>query len=434
MAFHSFIQSENGRSDCELHIKRTANGFTRRITVSHGIITVKQSRRRDDFRTEGGQPSSPVGFRMLRDRQNFCFPKVSIDDDCLSADRLWFPSSIETIELLFPSPTVTSVVFEFKSKLGEIGNSAFPGTGLKSVVIPSFVTILGDRSFGNCESIVSVLFESGSRLIRICSSSFTQSGLGELEIPASVLFLESHCFAFCVLLSSVEFESGSRLLRIEKSVFSCTALSSLVLPSSVEFIDGSAFEGSPLECVEFFPNENHFKIYGSFISDITEKICVRHIGNSSSVMIPSHFEILGECCFSHSDKLKWVTFERESMLREIGKRTFIRSGIMRLVIPASVEMIGDGSFLNCSSLTSVELEVGSRLRQIGEVAFYSTGLIRIDIPSSVEIVGPRCFGHCLLLVTVVFETESQLRFVAANAFSGSPCADSVSLPPLRHDV
>jgi hypothetical protein len=72
--------------------------------------------------------------------------------------------------------------------------SAFCGSGLKSILIPSSVVILGKASFYECTSLESVTFESGSRLERIGESAFSLSRLASIEIPASVTFIGRYAF------------------------------------------------------------------------------------------------------------------------------------------------------------------------------------------------------------------------------------------------
>jgi hypothetical protein len=83
------------------------------------------------------------------------------------------------------------VTFENGSRLERIEESAFCGTGLKSILIPSSVVTLGKGSFCRCKSLESVTFENGSRLERIEESAFRQSGLKSIEIPHSVTSIDS---------------------------------------------------------------------------------------------------------------------------------------------------------------------------------------------------------------------------------------------------
>jgi hypothetical protein len=94
-----------------------------------------------------------------------------------------------------------------------------------------------------------VTFASGSRLERIEESAFRESGLKSILIPSSVVVLGKASFRSCNSLESVTFESGSRLERIEESAFYDSGLESIVIPESVTFIDGSAFNGVSMNFV-----------------------------------------------------------------------------------------------------------------------------------------------------------------------------------------
>jgi hypothetical protein len=59
--------------------------------------------------------------------------------------------------------------------LERIELNTFVLSGLKSILIPSSVVVLGEDSFQFCASLESVLFESDSRLKRIEESMFRDS-------------------------------------------------------------------------------------------------------------------------------------------------------------------------------------------------------------------------------------------------------------------
>jgi hypothetical protein len=78
---------------------------------------------------------------------------------------------------------VSVVAFERDSLLEGIRDSGFRESGLKSIVIPSSVVVLGKMCFYGCKSLESVTFESGSRLERIEECAFSGSGLKSIENP-----------------------------------------------------------------------------------------------------------------------------------------------------------------------------------------------------------------------------------------------------------
>jgi hypothetical protein len=138
------------------------------------------------------------------------------------------------------------------SRLARIEESAFQGSVLESIDIPSSVVVLGKRSFYRCESLESVTFESGSRLERIEEYAFYESGLKSILVPSSVVVLGKSSFCLCKSLESVTFESGSRLERIEEFAFQWSGLKSILVPSSVVVLGKLGFSGcESLESVTF---------------------------------------------------------------------------------------------------------------------------------------------------------------------------------------
>jgi TPR repeat protein len=120
-----------------------------------------------------------------------------------------------------------SVTFERGSRLEWVGASSFSQSGLNSIEIPSSVVVLGTSCFFQCSSLESVRFETGSRLERIEESAFCQSGLKSIDIPSSVVVLDKLSFSQCSSLGSVIFESGSRLERIGERAFADSGLKSI---------------------------------------------------------------------------------------------------------------------------------------------------------------------------------------------------------------
>jgi hypothetical protein len=70
-----------------------------------------------------------------------------------------------------------------------------------------------------------------SRLVRIEKSAFTGSGLKCIVIPSSVEFFGDECFSECKHLQSMTFDANSRLRHIGRKIFFGSAISPM-LPST----------------------------------------------------------------------------------------------------------------------------------------------------------------------------------------------------------
>ena len=186
---------------------------------------------------------------------------------------------------------------------------SFRNQNIKSYVIPSSVTSIGDSAFSGCRS------------------------LSEIVIPSSVTSIGDSAFENCRSLSEIVIPSS--VSSIGRSAFwSCSYLSEIVIPSSVTSIGDNAFGGCP---------------------------------SLSEIVIPSSVTSIGKGAFSHCDSLSEIVIP--SSVTSIGDGAFswCRS-LSEIVIPSSVTSIGDEAFHGCNSLS--EIVIPSSVTSIGDSAFY----------------------------------------------------------------
>ena len=159
--------------------------------------------------------------------------------------KVILPPNIKTInlpfakEVIFPNNSITEVIFPgfasiepiaFPKTLKAIGNNAFQGKSLTSVVIPSSVVRIGSNAFAGPRlgegNITSLKFEKDSHLIAIYGSDGSEYDAGAFEgnklsnviIPKSVEYIGYHAFAENNL-TTVSFEANSKLKYMDSSVF-----------------------------------------------------------------------------------------------------------------------------------------------------------------------------------------------------------------------
>jgi hypothetical protein len=142
---------------------------------------------------------------------------------------------------------IGGVMFGPDSKLMTIACNAFRDCSrLSSIIIPSFVTVLGPNSFHGCRLLQTVSFAPNSRLASIEQLAFREcSVLDSLALPSSVKNLGDGCFSHCCALREFALLPDSKLTRMGQLAFEgCFDLQSLFLPSSVEFVGAQCFEDS----------------------------------------------------------------------------------------------------------------------------------------------------------------------------------------------
>ena len=133
-----------------------------------------------------------------------------------------------------------------------IGESAFYGSSITSISLPSTLQYIGESAFSNCISLTSV------------------------EIPSSVTSLGWNAFYYCTNLSSVNIPSG--VTELYGTFKGCSSLTEVTIPAAVRYLD------------EAFKN------------------CT----GLTSVVIPSSVEDMGERSFYGCDNLTIVTCEAEN--------------------------------------------------------------------------------------------------------------------------
>jgi hypothetical protein len=122
-----------------------------------------------------------------------------------------------------------------------------PTSGLKLIDV---------NAFRKCPSLLSIVLPS-RRLRQFGESAFEGSGLKRIVIPRSVEVIGACAFLKCSKLTQVVFEKGCRLATIGNLAFACCSrLNDVSFPSFLKAIGHDAFEGSGLVSADFCPGEN----------------------------------------------------------------------------------------------------------------------------------------------------------------------------------
>ena len=180
-----------------------------------------------------------------------------------------------------------------------IGNYAFEGcTGLTSITIPDSVTSIGNRAFYNCTELTSI------------------------TIPDSVTSIGEGAFRGCTGLTSITIPDSVTSIG-ESAFYCCTGLTSVTIPDSVTSIGWNAFYGcTGLEKIE-----------------VASENTVYHSSGNCLIATESKTLILG--C-------------KNSVIPTDGSVTSIRNyafegctGLTNITIPDSVTNIGGNAFYCC---------------------------------------------------------------------------------------
>jgi len=123
---------------------------------------------------------------------------------------------------------------------------------ITSIRIPASVRYIEPGAFYNLRNLNSVTFEDNSRLESIGHSAFVGTSITEIRIPSGVTHIGNWAFAATPLSEinfNLTFAGQSRLEVIGDSAFAGTAITHIVIPHSVIHIGNWAFAGTNLQTV-----------------------------------------------------------------------------------------------------------------------------------------------------------------------------------------
>ena len=346
--------------------------------------------------------------------------------------------------------------------LREIGERAFMGSSLTSIIIPNNVSYIIQYAFENCYNLTSVTL--GNRVEEIGDRAFNMCyNLTTLNIPNSVAKIGNDAFLNCMALTTLNIPKNVTTIG-EEAFKNCNGLTSIVIEEANPVYD------SRNNCNAIIKTQENMLMVGCMNSIIPSSVV--SIGNQAfyncngmiSLTIPSSVVSIGDEAFYSCSGLTTIIVEEGNPVYDsrnncnaiintadnelmvgcvntiiptdvisIGESAFRRCvGLTSIVIPNSVTSIGNSAFFGCSGLTSIIVENGNSyydsrnncnaiietatntlilgcnntiipndLTSIGNDAFYNcSGLISVTIPNSVTSIRDHAFSGCSGLTEV----------------------------------
>ena len=363
----------------DLSTKRTEEELKEAIVDERGVKYSKDGRKLLKVPGElSGAYSVKEGTRIICDRAFW---------NCRSLSEIVIPSSVTSIgDSAFFSCDSLKYIYIPKSVIGLNGNPfagwngkleglspnfvyeddvlfnkdksriiSFRKQNIKSYVIPSSVTSIGDWAFLGCRSLSRIIIPSS--VTSIGKSAFSScDSLSEIVIPSSVTSIGDSAFWGCYSLSEIVIPSS--VTSIGDRAFSfCSSLKYISIPKSVICLNGNPFAewNGKLECLSpnfVFEDDILFnKDKSRIISFRNQKI--------KSYVIPSSVTSIGNSAFLDCRSLSEIVIP--SSVTSIGDRAFSGcDSLSEIVIPSSVTSIGDSAFYNCKFPYYLRQELISR--------------------------------------------------------------------------
>jgi len=284
-----------------------------------------------------------------------------------------------------------------------LGISAFSNTNIRSMVLPSSVSTMGEFCFEGSR-VSEVTFRSGIALDQIPGGAFRWcSYLTNIVIPKDVAVINADAFSGSGL-KTLSFENGSCLLRIDQWAFNGCALVSVTLPGSLQEIGWGAFQGCRmLQTVTWTAN--------------------------------SKLSAIGEYAFEYCLALKNIAIP--DSVTKVGYCAFFGSGLENLTIGKNLVEVGDGAFSGCPNLQSIQVAPeNAQFKAQDGVVFSKDGTVlhffpagrsgSYALPANTVRVADYAFANAYELTDVAL--NEGLDEISGYAFSGCESLTTSVLP------
>ncbi|MBE6574120.1 MAG: hypothetical protein E7652_06985 [Ruminococcaceae bacterium] len=293
---------------------------------------------------------------------------------------------------------IKTIVIE--SGVTSVGDYAFEScTKVTSVTIPDTVTSIGKRAFYDCESLTSLTLPDAITFIGNGAFYFCDK-LTSVNIPTSVKTIDEDAFNYCKAITALTLPEG--LTKIGASAFeSCESVQSIAVPSTVTEIGESAFQGMyALTSLTVAEGNTAYTSENNILYDKNKTTVYAYALNSmtTSITIPATVKTISDQAFYHAEYLTSVVISEG--VESIGFYSFgACRKLASITLPSTLVTIGDNAFNYCEALNSITFP--SALVSIGEEAFYDcNSLTTVSIPAGVTHIGIGAFYYCDKLTAI----------------------------------
>ena len=336
--------------------------------------------------------------------------------------------------------------FVMPAGLLDVGNSAFQGAKLETLVCNEAVMEIGDYAFADCGLAKTTVLEFPATveymgrgvlqgaanitelslpLIKDCALSdiFNLTGQGVSLQKVSVVGknpIPFNAFTYCDIQTII---LSDEITAIDQAAFFSCKIGTIQLPDALVSIGLGAFQYADINHIELpdgLQRIDAHAFYSATIQDINLPESIGSIGeaaftntNITNVTIPCNVKDIGPGAFSgcknldsiHVDENNQYYASQDGILytKDLSELISVPGGKSgEVVVPDGITSIPNYAFYYCQQISSVTLP--ETVQSLGSYAFSEChALERINIPASVVKIGEYCFyqDHSLKSVEIL---------------------------------
>ena len=315
---------------------------------------------------------------------------------CTNLTGISLPNTITTIDTgAFEGTGLTSISLV---KVKEIGDSAFKGTKLQAITLPT-------------------------SLLKIGANAFEGNLMTTLEVPEGVVSIGAGAFSNCANLKEVTLPSS--LSTMGKGIFENDKEFSLVY--LVRNSTADEYDYTPAT-KQYTGDVKSWKCGATSEDNVTAEL-----NTTTGVLTIKGTGSMKD--YTSRASVPWYGSRAQIKLVRIADTvtnigSFAFSGCSNLTdinIPESITKVGDNAFLQDFKLASVDMSSAINLTELGTNAFaMCTGLTEVNLAPNLVTVGSSAFYSCTLLPKVILPQNVQR--IGDNAFGGCTSLKSVTIP------
>ena len=341
-----------------------------------------------------------------------------------------------------------------------IAPSAFAFTNVRRVEIPDSVTSIGDEAFHSCAYLTELVLSETSGLRSIGNHAFEGTQISSLLLGPDFEEMASSALRYSRVVEIYNLSSFVLTPNSNGKYYGADTVLNVYTPNDGESII-SVEEGA---VVYAYDGEVYLHSYLGVPSEIaipegvTLFSCESALDSVARALVSVHFpSTLKEIpAFAFNGptqldyaKLTHVTFAEDSALTSIGEKAFFNCAkLAEITIPDSCTSIGNYAFNGCTALSEITLSTSletigeyalsgtaiqtislpNRLKTIGKGAFKQcAALTQIQIPDSCTSIGESAFNSCSSLTSVIFPSSSSVN-IPTRAFAYCSALTQISMP------